>query len=957
MSYRAEEFEQLSFLHGGGDVGALMRAHNWANSPLGPPQDWPQSLRSVVGLMLNSKFPMFVAWGADLGFLYNDPYAQILGAKHPRALGARFFDIWSEIWPDISPLIDAAMSGQAIYRENLPLTMNRRGYDEDTWFTFSYSPVRDESGQVSGMYCACTETTANVLAERRLRESEERFRNMADNAPVMTWVSDPSGSCVYLNARWYEFTGQRPEDTGDFSWLDAVHRDDRAWSSEVFLAANAKREAVRLEYRLRRADGVYRWALDTASPRFDEAGTFLGFIGSVIDIDERREVESQLRESEARLRTITNAVPAFIWFATPDGHLHYFNDRWYEYTGQTEADALPDGWAKVLHPDDIERTAIAWAEARAREDFYEIEVRYRRRDGAYRWYVARAEPLRDASGAIITWFGTSTDIHERKLAEGHLQELNDTLERRVAERTAELAESQRRFRGIFDSALQFMALLTPAGTVVEVNQTALHWSQIEPRDIVGKPFWLAAPMRGNPELQAAVKAGIERAASGETVREEHEMRGAGEVRATVDFSLKPVRDEHGEAVWLVAEGRDITELKRAQNALRQAQKLEAIGQLTGGVAHDFNNLLTIIRSATDLLRRPGLAENRRSRYVEAISETVDRASKLTGQLLAFARRQVLKPEVFDPVQRIRSIREMLRTIAGSRVELAIQTDCERCFVEADASQFETALVNMVVNARDAMNGEGRLIVRVDETSQVPSVRGQAPGKGRFVAVSITDTGCGIPGDQLGQIFEPFYTTKGVGKGTGLGLSQVFGFAKQSGGDVAVESAVGRGTTFTLFLPHRDGVEAQVRGGHERRASPIAEDGRGRKILVVEDDIEVGQFSMQILQELGYETTWASTGDEALRILSEANVFDAVFSDVVMSGIDGVELGQEIRRRYPGLPVVLTSGYSQVLAEDGRHGFELIRKPYAVEEALSNVRQLSCAFLKLSHGAPSATRTA
>ncbi len=627
----------------------------------------------------------------------------------------------------------------------------------------------------------------------------------------------------------------------DFGWLDAVHPEDRAWSSEAFLAANRKREAFRLEYRLRRADGVYRGAIDTASPRFDEAGTFLGFIGSVIDIDERREVESRLRESEVRLRTITNAVPAFVWFATPDGHLHYFNDRWYEYTGQTEAEALPDGWADMLHPDEVERTAIAWAKARARGDSYEIEVRYRRRDGAYRWYVARAVPLRDPTDAITTWFGTSTDIHERKLAESRLQELNDTLERRVAERTAELAESQRRFRGIFDSALQFMALLTPAGTVVEVNQTALHWSQIEPSDIVGKPFWLAAPMRGDPELQAAVKAGIQRATLGATVREEHEMRGAGEVRATVDFSLKPVRDERGDTVWLVAQGRDITELKRAQNALRQAQKLEAVGQLTGGVAHDFNNLLTIIRSSTDLLRKPGLAENRRSRYVEAISETVDRASKLTGQLLAFARRPVLKPEVFDPVQRIRSFREMLRTIVGSRVELAIQADCERCFVEADASQFETALVNMVVNARDAMDGEGRLIVRVDETSQVPSVRGQAPEKGWFVAVSITDTGCGIPGDQLGQIFEPFYTTKGVGKGTGLGLSQVFGFAKQSGGDVAVESAVGRGTTFTLFISLREVDEAQVEGGNERRSSPIVEDGRGRRILVVEDDIQVGQF--------------------------------------------------------------------------------------------------------------------
>ncbi len=942
MSKGASAVEQPSFLSGGGDVGALMRAHDWSDSPLGPPELWPQSLRSVVGLLLNSKFPMFVAWGEELGFLYNDAYADILGAKHPQALGKRFFDIWSEIWPDILPLIEAAMSGEAIYRENLPLRMNRRGYDEDTWFTFSYSPVRDESGKVAGMYCACTETTANVLAERLLRESEARFRNMADNAPVMTWVTDPSGACTYLNARWYEFTGQTPDKAEGFGWLDAVHPEDRGWSGETFLNANAKREAFRLEYRLRRADGVYRWAIDAASPRFDEAGTFLGFVGSVFDIDDRREIEGRLGESEARLRTITNAVPAFVWFATPDGHIQYLNDRWYEYTGQTIDEALPDGWAQALHPDDVERTAAAWERARARGASYEIEMRYRRRDGAYRWYVARAEPLRDATGAIASWFGTSADIHERKLAEARLRELNETLEQRVAERTADLAESQRRFRGIFDSALQFMALLTPAGTVVEVNQTALRWSEIGPHEIVGKPFWLAAPMRGNPELQAAIKAGIERAAAGETVREEHEMRGAGDVRATVDFSLKPVSGDHGEPIWLVAEGRDITELKRAQDALRQAQKLEAVGQLTGGVAHDFNNLLTIIRSSTDLLRKPDLTEVRRRRYVDAIADTVERAAKVTNQLLAFARRQALKPEVFDPVQRIRSITDMLRTIVGSRIEIKFETACQCCLVEADASQFETALVNMTVNARDAMNGEGKLTIRVEEVSNMPSIRGQAPRRVHFVAVSVSDTGCGIPADRLGHIFEPFYTTKEVGKGTGLGLSQVFGFAKQSGGDVAVESTAGRDTTFTLYLPRVEGVEPLPLAEGERRVDLLEDQGRGRRVLVVEDNAEVGQFSTQILQDLGYETTWAATADEALRLLAEIGSFDVVFSDVVMPGMGGVELGQEIRHRYPGLPVVLTSGYSHVLAEEGRQGFELIKKPYAVEE-LSRVLQRATRF--------------
>ena len=375
---------------------------------------------------------------------------------------------------------------------------------------------------------------------------------------------------------------------------------------------------------------------------------------------------------------------------------------------------------------------------------------------------------------------------------------------------------------------------------------------------------------------------------------------------------------------------EVAERTKAEEALRQAQKMEAVGQLTGGVAHDFNNLLTIIKSSTDLLRRPGLAEERRRRYVDAISETVDRASKLTGQLLAFARRQPLKREVFDAAGRVRAIADMLNTVVGARIRIETDLGCRECFVETDASQFETALVNMAVNARDAMQEEGTLSIRVRSIASVPAIRGKTGPAGNNVAVSIADTGHGIPPEKLSQIFEPFYTTKEIGKGTGLGLSQAYGFAKQSGGNLAVESEVGCGTTFTLYLPE---VERPLEVA-ERLVAADAEaptKGHGRRVLVVEDNVQVGTFSTQLLHDLGYETTWASNADEALRLIDEAEGFDAVFSDVVMPGMSGVQLGQEIRRRHPGLPVILTSGYSHVLAEEGRHGFELLQKPYAAEE--------------------------
>ena len=363
--------------------------------------------------------------------------------------------------------------------------------------------------------------------------------------------------------------------------------------------------------------------------------------------------------------------------------------------------------------------------------------------------------------------------------------------------------------------------------------------------------------------------------------------------------------------------------------------MEAVGQLTGGVAHDFNNLLTIIKSSTELLRRPDLAEQRRRRYVDAISDTVDRAAKLTGQLLAFARRQSLRPEVFDVCERLRMTTDMLASIVGSRIQIRRDLPCQPCHVEADISQFETALVNLAVNARDAMDGEGGLALHVLDGPDVPPIAGQDIDPRRLVAISMTDSGCGMTRETIGRIFEPFYTTKEVGKGTGLGLSQVFGFAKQSGGTITVDSEPGRGATFTLYLPR---VDTAPVAGMTTPAYRQADVGHGRRVLVVEDNIDVGTFSTQLLQDLGYETMWAANADEALKLLDGDDIaFDVVFSDVVMPGMNGVDLGREIRRLYPGLPVILTSGYAHVLAEDGRDGFELLRKPYALAD-LSRVLQ-------------------
>ncbi|MBK5437437.1 response regulator [Pseudomonas sp. TH32] len=473
-------------------------------------------------------------------------------------------------------------------------------------------------------------------------------------------------------------------------------------------------------------------------------------------------------------------------------------------------------------------------------------------------------------------------------------------------------------------------------------------------DALGRPFseiWQEAWPEISPIANAAF-AGEATFIENFPLRVE---RGGAPEQAYFTFCYSPIRDVQGNVVGMldtvtettatVVLSRRLAELNasleqrvnerttlltQTEAALRQSQKLEAIGQLTGGVAHDFNNLLTIIRSSVDFLRMPALSEERRQRYMSAVSDTVERAGKLTSQLLAFARRQPLNPEVFDAGQRVNNIGEMLETVTGARIKVRVELPGLPCYIRADSSQFETALINIALNARDAMNSQGTLTLSVVADQALPSIRGDAGSRQAFIAISLTDTGSGIPGETFERIFEPFFTTKEVGKGTGLGLSQVFGFAKQSGGNVDVASKVGQGTVFTLYLPQvvpEEGVENPA----QEVCGLVAESAQ-RHILVVEDNLEVGRFANQILQDLGYQTTWATNAEQALELAgADAMGFDAVFSDVVMPGITGVALARELRRRRPGLPVVLTSGYSEELAESGYEGLVFLPKPYSADQ--------------------------
>ncbi|WP_052341479.1 hybrid sensor histidine kinase/response regulator [Salinarimonas rosea] len=759
-----------------------------------------------------------------------------------------------------------------------------------------------------------------------LRESEARFRNMADNAPVMLWVTDQSGSYTYLSRLWYEFTGGSEQEALGHGWTGAIHAEDRHGAERVLREANASKTPFQIEYRLRRRDGAYRWAIDTAAPRFSAHGEFLGYIGSVIDIDERREMEVRLRDLNAdlerqvverahergKLWQVSHDLLSAIDLAT--ARFDKVNPAWTAALGWAVDELEGRAFADHIHPDDLGASLEAFASAQAGDPVLRFETRYRTRAGDWRWLSWMAVP----EGGKL--YSTTRDVTAEK--------------QRAEELKARTAERDRIWRISPD-------LLLVVGFDGVLRRTNPAWTSVlgyEEHELVG----VRLDDFVHPDDVEHTEKALVHAARGPVPPLENRYRHKDGGYRWISWITAPPEDG-----LIYATGRHITaekarqaELEAAQEQLRQAQKMEAVGQLTGGVAHDFNNLLTIIKTSSDLLRRPNLPDERRRRYVDAISETVDRGAKLTAQLLAFARRQSLKPEAFDVAARIQAITEMLATIVGARVPIVSDVSAEPCWVMADVSQFETALVNMAVNARDAMDGEGALTVTVHRAGQVPAIRGHAAKAGDFVCVGLSDTGSGIPAEKLERIFEPFYTTKEVGKGTGLGLSQVFGFVKQSGGDVLVESEVGRGTTFTLFLPRVDGEPERDLAVGDAAAAPVEAHGRGRRVLVVEDNGEVGRFSTQILQDLGYEPTLACNGSEALGLLAETNGFDVVFSDVVMPGMSGIELGEEIRRRHPGLPVVLTSGYSHVLAEEGRHGFELLKKPYSAEDLSRMLRNVT-----------------
>ena len=815
------------FLAGGGEMGALTRAHDWSATPLGSPETWPQSLRTAVRILLNTNHPMFIWWGPELIQFYNDAYRQTMGPeRHPSALGQRGRECWEEIWPIIGPQIEQVMSGGgATWHENQLVPVTRHGRLEQVYWTYGYSPI-DEGDLVGGVLVVCRDVTKDYLAAAALREREAE--------------------------------------------LARVQQLGRIGGLEVDLTTG---------FRNRR------------SPEY----------------------------------LLIHGLP-------PDA-----------------ANETHEDWVRRIHPEDREATEKKFRDAIA-SGVREYTVQYRiirPRDGETRWISVKSTIERDENGRAVRLVGAHTDVTEQVLAEqalrqseeryrklaDQLAELNATLAQRVEEKTRERDR-------IWNVSQDLLVVADRNGIWQTVNPAwtrTLGWSEAELLNRTSE--WLEHPDDNGITRAQVRKLG----ADGTTVRFESRFRHQDGSYRWLSWTGGSDRDRiYAVARDVTAEKAAAERLRATEEALLQSQKMEAVGQLTGGIAHDFNNLLTGIVGSLDLLQtrlNQGRSDNV-ARYINAAMTSANRAAALTHRLLAFARRQPLIPKSVDVNQLVVSLEDLLRRTIGETIDLQIVAAADLWSTLCDPNQLESALLNLAINARDAMPDGGRLTIATSN-ARLDSVTAETPAlsPGDYVCITVTDTGVGMSAEVAARAFDPFFTTKPIGQGTGLGLSMIYGFARQSNGHVTIDSKIGQGTRVRLYLPRHHGDIAASQASAARMAEHAA---TGETVLVIEDEPVVRSVVLEMLAEQGYRTLEAVDGPSGLKILRSDQRIDLLVTDVGLPGMNGRQVADQARESRPDLKILFITGYAESVAmADGflQPGMEMITKPFDLDHLAQRIRAM------------------
>jgi PAS domain S-box-containing protein len=807
-------------IYGGGEMGALTREHDWGATPLGLSANWPQSLKSTVSLILGSPLPMIALWGPELVQLYNDGYARICGARHPKALGQRTRDCWPEVWAFNAPIYEAVQRGEVRSFARQELSLVRYGAPKIGWFDLTYSPLWDENEVITGVLVTVVESTGQVLAERRLAAEVKRQRLQFQRAPGFVCIlGGPEHVFEFANDSYERLVGRTDligrsvrealpdiREQGFFELLDGVY------------ATGKRHVAVDVAVSIAPGSGITprtQYIDFTYEPIADDAGQVIGIFAQGHDVTDAHLAWEALRRSEANLRDLNAELERQVtarsrelertWLVSPDlqgvanieGFFENVNPAWTAMLGWSREEVLKTRLFEFIHPDDRERSLAAFDALRDGQPLLRFENRYLCKNGETRW---------------LSWY--------------------------------------------------------------------------------------------------VIPHGLKYYCSGRDITED-------KTRAA--------------------------ELLKVAEHLRQSQKMEAVGQLTGGIAHDFNNMLAGVIGGLDIIKRRMAAGRYEDvgRFVALARESGERAASLTRRLLAFSRQQSLVFETLDVNALAQGMEEMLRRTLSADISLVLNLRDDVWLVKADASQLENALLNLAINARDAMPGGGTLTITTQaipsDALDRPKVLELTPGE--FVQIAVSDTGSGMTEAVLDHAFDPFFTTKPIGQGTGLGLSMIYGFVKQSHGHVAIESKIGSGTTVSVWLPRAVGVvEAAEPEVALERLLPATR----MTVMVVEDEPVVRLLVTVLLEELGYDFMEATNSDDALPILRSTQRIDLLVTDVGLPGMNGRQLAEMARATRPGLKVLFVTGYAETAAVRGEFladGMDMLEKPFAIDALGEKIRKM------------------
>jgi signal transduction histidine kinase/CheY-like chemotaxis protein len=969
---------------GGGALDAMIAAHDWVATSLGPSETWPHQLKTLVDVMLAADQPMFIAWGPERILLYNDAYVPLLADRHPSALGRPLLAVWSEVTAELTPLLDQVFAGKPVQMADIELHLDRPGRQREAHFAFSYTPVRDETGEIAGLFCPCSETTEQVLAERRRLAEAARQRALFQQMPGFICVlSGPDHHYEYVNDAYValcgarDYIGHRVRDVfpdlagqGFFELLDQVYASGEPFTSR------AQPISLAGESRPRHLDFIYQ-------PIRDDDGAVTGIFAGGYDISERVRGEQRrdaLLQLDERLRDLhetadlslaasellgqtlgvarvgygaidTEAETVTIernWSApgaTSVAGVHHFRDYgvYLENLWRGEPVANVDVLTDPRTADKAESFRAIDVKA-----FLDVPVVEAGRTVA-QLFVHSASPR--------LWTGEEVafvrDFAERTRVAIARREAENRLRRSEARLATALASAN---LGTFewDTAA---GLITMDATAQQIFSLAVD-APLPEEAVFGR---IAADQSETVRMAAAAAA-----AAGERLMFECDLLLPDASTRYVRSAAVPMIGPHG--ARMVGVFQDVTELKAAERALvalnetletrvlertaaleaaheqlRQSQKMEAVGQLTGGLAHDFNNLLAGIAGSLELIRMR-ISQGRAAeveRYVAAAQGAASRATSLTHRLLAFSRRQTLAPKPTDVKHLVASMEDLIGRTVGPQIALATVNAVGLWPSLIDPSQLENAILNLCINARDAMPDGGKITIETANRwldRRMAQERGLGPGQ--YISLCVSDTGTGMTPDVVAKAFDPFFTTKPIGVGTGLGLSMIYGFAKQSGGAVHIYSEVGQGSSVCIYLPRHVGEADAQELSAELADAPR---GDGETVLVIDDEPTVRMLVTEVLADLGYTAIEAEDGAAGLKVLQSSARVDLLVTDVGLpGGVNGRQVADAGREIRPDLKVLFITGYAENAVLGHGHlepGMHVMTKPFAMEALASRLREL------------------